>query len=104
MRNLIDLIKQIDEIDVSANAEFLDRIVNPDLANIIYGIINDYSIITDDFKKPAVLAFDANLLQEISELVIEIHDEVIKSYGDERQIVRLTEFLYNYFLNGDTYE
>lgn len=104
MRNLIDLIKQIDEIDVSTNDEFLDRIVNPDLANVIYGVINDYSIITDEFKKPAVLAFDAILLQEISEIVIKIHDEVIKSYGNERQIVRLTELLYNYFLNGDTYE
>jgi hypothetical protein len=103
MRDLINLIEQLDEITVSSTDEFLDKIVNPDLAHVIYGVISDYIIITDDFKKPAILAFDSNLLQEISEIVVEIHDEVMESYGNERQIVRLTTFLYNYFINGETY-
>lgn len=35
MRDLINLIEQLDEITVSSTDEFLDKIVNPDLAHVI---------------------------------------------------------------------
>lgn len=94
------LINIISEMEINDNKKKFDLLYNENVL-IIYDMFNEYSKITEEYKKPAILVFNTSDLLETQEVINELYENNINHYLNDTQIYKVIDRLKRYFVDGE---